>query len=416
MEAATYSLRMKMVEDLISCLDVDTGELSVHGRKLHMTHAHAGYLLGLPSRGRDVDGLISQADAHENFGIARTSLTPNALYAELILMPDGEDFKWRLLLYIVGTIIRPTGNVHISTSYLSLLHRLDEIKDMNWAKFAFEGVLAALFYLEHLAIGIIHQLIIERETPRFSFWTDARITRAVKHVIHRGGVRAHTVDMFTPSDHTARVEGQDVNDLKSQIDALQREVIILKSHVTLSLVDVRREMSDMMLEDFIARADNGTKSGVGAPEDTQKKEANDALEDPVKVAVSPVVISSTNIDSEAAPVDELGLTQDMQVLQVPQATQRKKETEPQMRVISPSIDSSVNYPLQQSLVASRRDTLRSADQRILGAKKRSPYVRYPRKGKAKQVKIADATVEIDGYMGELSLSFPHRFLTSSRVR
>ncbi|KAJ0975280.1 hypothetical protein J5N97_017245 [Dioscorea zingiberensis] len=265
MEAATYSLRMKMMEDLISCFDVDTGELSVHGRRLHMTHSHAGSLLGLPSRGRDVDGLISQAVAHENFGIARTSLTPSALYAELIQMPDGEDFKRRLLLYIVGSIIRPTGNVHISTSYLSLLHRLDEIKDMNWAKFAFEGVLAAvrtykiararglpnkciggciwllqLFYLEHLAIGIIHQPIIDRGTPRVSFWTDARITRAMKHVIHRGGVRAHTVDMFTPSDHTDRVEGQDVNDLKSQLDALQREVIILKSHVTLSLVDVRR--------------------------------------------------------------------------------------------------------------------------------------------------------------------------------
>ncbi|KAJ0977300.1 hypothetical protein J5N97_012774 [Dioscorea zingiberensis] len=263
MEAAIYSLRTKMVEDLISCLDVDTGELSVHGRKLHMAHAHAGYLLGLPSRGRDVDGLISQADAHENFSIVRTSLTPSALYAELIQMPDGEDFKRRLLLYIVGSIIRPTGNVHISTSYPSLLHRLDEIKDMNWAKFAFEGVLAALFYLEHLAIGIIHQPIIERETPRVSFWTDARITRAMKHVIHRGGVGAHTVDMFTPSDHTARVEGQDVNDLKSQLDALQREVIILKSHVTLSLVDVRREMSDMV---------DGALAGVRANLESQGKE------------------------------------------------------------------------------------------------------------------------------------------------
>ncbi|KAJ0971354.1 hypothetical protein J5N97_019313 [Dioscorea zingiberensis] len=365
-----------------------------------MTHSHAGSLLGLPTVGLDVDGLITKL-LHMRTRQDRCAFLltfPNTIDVELIQMPDGEDFKRRLLLYIVGSIIRPTGNVHVSTSYLSLLHHLDEIKDMNWAKFAFEGVLAAvrtykiararglpnkciggciwllqLFYLEHLAIGIIHQPIIELETPRVSFWTDARITRAMKHVIHRGGVRAHTVDMFTPSYHTTRVEGQDVNDLKSQLDALQREVIILKSHVTLSLVDVRREMTDMvdralagvradlesqgkeiacirqMLEDFIARAGNGTKSGVGAPENTQKKEANDVLEDPVK--------------------------------------------EPQMRVITPSIDSSVNYPLQQSLVASRRDTLRSADQRIPGAKKRSPYVRYPRKEKAKQVKIADATVE-----------------------
>ncbi|KAJ0975573.1 hypothetical protein J5N97_017538 [Dioscorea zingiberensis] len=337
LHAAVYSLRTKVVEDLVACFNPDTGILSVHGRSLHMTYA--GFLLGLPSSGVDVNGIISHTTSHEDFGIARTSLTPVALYDELIQMPSSEAFKRKLLLYIVGTVIRPTGNMHISTSYLSLLGQMDEIKTMNWAKFAFEGMLAAvrtykngrargisnkfidsciwllqLFYLEHLAIGIIHQPIIDRELPRVTFWTDSHITRAVKHVKQHGGVGTRTVDMFTPADHAAHTEVYDINELKSKVVALQREVDFLRSHVTISLTDVRRDMGDLIygavagvredlasqgkeidvirrtLHDFMARAKDGTKIGIGSTEGHREEEANNVSQDHVKITASQVVI------------------------------------------------------------------------------------------------------------------------------
>ncbi|KAJ0967949.1 hypothetical protein J5N97_024866 [Dioscorea zingiberensis] len=353
LHVATYSLRMKVVEDLVACFNPDTGILSVHGRALHMTHSHAGFLLGLPSSGVDVNGIIRHVVAHKDFGIARTLMALIALYDELIQMPNGEDFK-RKLFYIVGTVIRPTGNVHISTSYLSLLGLMDGIKNMNWAMFAFEGMLAAvriykngraqgisnkciggciwllqLFYLEHLVIWIIHQPIIGRKPPRVTFRMDNHITCVVKHVnqhgyVYSGGSAAHT-------------ETHDINELKSKVVALQREVDFLRSHQSISNADVRRDMGDLIygavegvredlasqgkeidairriLHDFMVCADDGTKTSVGTPDGRREEEANNASQDHVKVTASPVVISSTDVAPVASPIPEIGVTQDIDV-------------------------------------------------------------------------------------------------------
>ncbi|KAJ0981223.1 hypothetical protein J5N97_009478 [Dioscorea zingiberensis] len=155
--------------------------------------------------------------------------------------------------------------------------------------------------------------------------------------------------MFTPADHAAHTEARDINELKSKVAALQRELDFLRSHVTISNADVRRDMGDLiygavdgvreeltsqgkeidvlrqMLHDFMARADDGTKTGVVPHDSRREEDANNILQDHVKVTASPVVISSTDVSPIASPILEHGVTQDIGVLQVPQGARTRKD-------------------------------------------------------------------------------------------
>ncbi|KAJ0969797.1 hypothetical protein J5N97_022674 [Dioscorea zingiberensis] len=61
----------------------------------------------------------------------------------------------------------------------------------------------------------------------------------------------------------------------------------------------------------MARADDGMKISVGAPDSHREEEANNVSQDHVKVTASPVVISSTDVDLIAAPIPEIGVMQDI---------------------------------------------------------------------------------------------------------
>ncbi|KAJ0981624.1 hypothetical protein J5N97_009879 [Dioscorea zingiberensis] len=209
LEAASYSLRMGLVEDLVACVEPDTGVLSVHGRELHMTPWYAGSLLGLPCSGPDVDGRLSPVGASdERYNITRTSLTPRLLYTELIQMSYGEEFKVKLLLYIIGTIIRPTGNVYIATTYLSLLPNLDDIRNLNWAKYAFEGMLPAV---RTYKIGRVKGL--KNKCIKGCIWI---------------------------------LQGQEESSLRTDFNALKMDFKKLKSHVLSALTDIRQDVAVMV--------------------------------------------------------------------------------------------------------------------------------------------------------------------------
>ncbi|KAJ0962165.1 hypothetical protein J5N97_029993 [Dioscorea zingiberensis] len=196
-------------------------------------------------------------------------------------MPHSEEFKKKLLLYIIGTIVRPTGNVHITTTYLSLLPNLDDIRNLNWAKYAFEGMLAAvrtyksgkvkgvknkhiggcIWLLQHMAMGIIHQPLVDRQLPRVSHWTTTLITRVVKHITQRGGVGARTISVFTPLDGTTshtgvpHREGQEESSLRTEFNALKRDFENLRTHGILTLTDIRQEVGDMVYGQLAAIRD-----------------------------------------------------------------------------------------------------------------------------------------------------------------
>ncbi|KAJ0969423.1 hypothetical protein J5N97_022300 [Dioscorea zingiberensis] len=375
LKAASYSLRMGLLEDLIACLAPDTGVLSVHGRELHMTPSHAGSLLGLPCSSPDVDGRLSPVGApKERYNITRKSLTPRLLYTELISMPYSEKFKVKLLLYIIGTIIRQTGNIHIATTYLSLLPNLDDIRNLNWANYAFEGMLASvrtykigrvkglknkcirgciwilqLFYLEHLAVGIIHQPLVDRRPPRVSNWSETLITRAVKHITQHGAVGALTVSVFTPLDGTpSQREGQEESSLRIDFNALKMEFNKLESHVLAALTDIRRDIAGMAygqpaanqdaamddvkeelasmkkkmdemqgkLDDYITRDEYATKTGAGTAMDHRENEARDVSQDHRDVATG---------HGPTGPDPDIGVTQELHSVRIPLATRSKKE-------------------------------------------------------------------------------------------
>ncbi|KAJ0981487.1 hypothetical protein J5N97_009742 [Dioscorea zingiberensis] len=346
----------------------------------------------------------------------------------------------------------PSGNVHIATTYLSLLPNLDDIRNFNLAKYAFEGMLAAvrtykisrvkglknkciggyiwilqLFYLEHLAVGIIHQPLVDRRpaAPHFTLVKTLKIG-AVKHITPHGGVGARKVAVFTLLDGApSHREGQGESSLRTDFNALKMDFKKLVSHVLSTLTDIRQDvvgifygqpaanqdaaiddvkeelasmkkrMDEMQgkLDDYIARDEYATKTGAGTAMDHRENEARDVSQDHRDVA--------TGHGPTAGLDPDLRVTQELHGMRIPHATRSKKElaqgkaaVEPRVRVVSPSFDS-VNYPLRsQTEAANKRDTLRSSTKRIPGVQKRSPYVGPSRKVKAKQHKSRPAITQV----------------------
>lgn len=59
--------------------------------------------------------------------------------------PFDEQFKAKLLLFIIGTLLKPTSNVHLHwKEYIPMLNGLYNLSNFNWAKFVIDGLLQAV--------------------------------------------------------------------------------------------------------------------------------------------------------------------------------------------------------------------------------------------------------------------------------
>ena len=51
---------------------------------------------------------------------------------------SGNEFVGYYLLFVLGTLLCPTTKPYVKWSFISILHDIEEIKNLNWAKFVLD--------------------------------------------------------------------------------------------------------------------------------------------------------------------------------------------------------------------------------------------------------------------------------------
>ncbi|KAJ0963029.1 hypothetical protein J5N97_028151 [Dioscorea zingiberensis] len=310
-------------------------------------------------------------------------LTPGALYTTLTEAANGEEFKKMLLLYIIATIIRPTSNNYVSSIYLSLLPYIDEVRNINWARYAHEGMLVAMFYIEHLAIGIIHQPISDREQPRVAFWMDTLISRVVKNVNNHGGVSKRTIEVFTPMDgHSNKVNGQEDPSIRAEVTEFRKELKTLKSRVDVISVSLTDGMAtlqggidkiEQLLLSYMACGDNTTRTGAGPSQAHQQNDTEEVPHDHTEHTAAQVVVLSLDVQPSGIPPFNVGVTKDPQVpgrVHIPKGNRSKKDT--MQGVTREIVSSSIIYKSVYDIILGQAGSSDISEHRLLGELPASP--------------------------------------------
>ncbi|KAJ0965099.1 hypothetical protein J5N97_026237 [Dioscorea zingiberensis] len=263
-------------------------------------------LLGLPINGPDVESILDRDGvAGVDLLVERAKMTPSALYASLMKKPAGEDFTRMLLLYIIATIIRPTSNNHIPSTYLSLLPYINEIKNLNWAKYAHEGVLAAV-------------------------WTYKRgQAKAAKYKRIGGCV------WLLQEDHSVRAE---VSDLRRDLGVLKSRVDEISVSLTNGMATLHSGMDriEQLLSIYMAHGADRIKTGDGPSQAHQQYDVDETPRNYIEPTACQLVLMPADVQPSAVPPFNIDVTEDPQDLggvHIPKGNRTKKEQPVQRRAV-----------------------------------------------------------------------------------
>ena len=149
LELRGRSLKRDLCEWLVQNFDVPSSSMNLHGQSIPLTVDDVSSILGLRNEGIDVPTSGNREQANRlckrfNFPI-KSKLTFGILEKEMLVL-DGEsdDFKARLLLYIVGRFLCPSTDWGPSPDYYFCLNEDGLTGKLNWAKHAHEKLLDSI--------------------------------------------------------------------------------------------------------------------------------------------------------------------------------------------------------------------------------------------------------------------------------
>lgn len=145
----------RLCAELAKKVDVVRAIFKVNCKEIPLTYASLTKVLGLPCSGPSIP--IRKDIAQEEFLTAcrRFNLPLSGRVSQYDLWahldgvdgthPFADEFKAKLLLFIIGTLLKPTTNVHLHfREYIPILNGMDNLCDFNWAKFVIDGLLDAV--------------------------------------------------------------------------------------------------------------------------------------------------------------------------------------------------------------------------------------------------------------------------------
>ncbi|CAN1824196.1 hypothetical protein LINPERHAP1_LOCUS30682 [Linum perenne] len=138
-----HNLRMQLLEDLMMRFDASSGELSVDGHNLAISIDDIVTILGVNIDGDDVESQIGDDDddVRVRFNLGEGQIKCHNLKKDMINLSVGEEFKGKFLLYVICRLLRPSTALIVPNSYLNLLTNIERVRNLNWAKFVYEGLL-----------------------------------------------------------------------------------------------------------------------------------------------------------------------------------------------------------------------------------------------------------------------------------
>ncbi|CAN1164426.1 hypothetical protein LINPERPRIM_LOCUS33154 [Linum perenne] len=207
-------LKMQLIEDLLLRFDASSSELFVHGNVLTVSIDDVVTTIGVQAEGNDVETELGDADeVRVRYNLGKGNIKCYNLHKDMVSLTGDEEFKGKFLLYVISQLLRPSTSLHVPNSYLKLLTNIEGVKNLNWAKFVYEGILEGvrgyhakdgvshikkyvtgcilvleISYLEHVKIfnDIPRRQI--NSLLRIQYWDENSITKITRKVYDLGGL------------------------------------------------------------------------------------------------------------------------------------------------------------------------------------------------------------------------------------
>ncbi|CAI0418009.1 unnamed protein product, partial [Linum tenue] len=300
-----HKLKLKLCEELMMRFDVTTSQLNVHGNRLTLRVDDVVTILGLHGGGMDVDTNLGEGDeVRVRFNLGYGQIKCSNLKTDMMKdLTVGEEFRGKFLLYSMSRLLRPSTAVYVPNNYLRILGNIDDVGNLNWAKFVYDGLLEGIkdyqnklegtsreqsvtgcillleiFYLEHVNMHNVTRH--SSSLPRIRHWDDKSIGTIVKKVSSLGGVDSIQVEFgrdgascFTIEDVTAQIVQlrnefqQEMHSTKSQIGDLKKEMSDSMSQIITKLSSIESHLE--------TKAANKTIEDEAVQVRTKKGELND---------------------------------------------------------------------------------------------------------------------------------------------
>lgn len=155
LELKITRLQRELCADLARKIDVRRGLLVVNGSEIPLTYESLTKVIGLPCSGpcipfrqditaEDLLTIATRFNLHTSGRVSQYEL-----WAHLDGIADteafNEEFKAKLLLFTIGTLLKPTTNTHMYfKDYIPMLKEMHNLCHYNWVKFVIDGLLEAV--------------------------------------------------------------------------------------------------------------------------------------------------------------------------------------------------------------------------------------------------------------------------------
>lgn len=155
LELKLTRLQRELCADLARQVDVRRSVLIVSGKELPLTYGSLTKVIGLPCAGPSIPFTQDLSEDEFLAACVRFNLPKSGRVSQYDLWAylnegDGpnsfhDEFKAKLLLFTITTLLKPTTNVHIHfKEYIPMLNGIECLAEHNWAKFVIDGLLDAV--------------------------------------------------------------------------------------------------------------------------------------------------------------------------------------------------------------------------------------------------------------------------------
>ncbi|XP_028111023.1 uncharacterized protein LOC114309486 [Camellia sinensis] len=279
LELKCTRLPRQLCEWLVGCFDHTSQCLFVHGKRIIITPFDVSHILGLPCEGSIINVNGDHTDIEElsnKYGVKKCGyISLSSLRNELSNMKvDGDDFKRRFVLYILGSLLCPTSELSINRCFLHSLKDMSALHKLNWSKlvldFLVDGVrkykdkgegkgqrgirgclfFLMLFYVEHVtpAVDFVSPCA-SRQAPRLVYWIDEVIKKRIS-MLEKLQYQNNKKVGFIVEDNDVSVEPN----MNARLSNVEKEVKDLRGDLNNLVVGVSQSIESAKEEILIAIA------------------------------------------------------------------------------------------------------------------------------------------------------------------
>ena len=141
----------EMLKWLVDNFDVDRRTLNVHGYCLQVTAEDVECVLGLSSRGKDIESekrrqeMDTELERELNIRINSGEIVVEELRHSICsLHNEGLEFKVKFVLFVVGRLLAPSLDDKVSRALVAVVATEENMENLNWSKFILDNLVKSI--------------------------------------------------------------------------------------------------------------------------------------------------------------------------------------------------------------------------------------------------------------------------------